>query len=219
MNKLAILNTSILTNSGDFELKDITLHEAIDLVNNNELDSAIGHQSTAEILTTLLGVEIPMNRQMFKQEPGQQALVFKLLSRPEEGKILTKEEIEAIGYKFQLLTMKDWSIGGRTDIAIKKLNHLKEILKNDEAIYSDISERINILEKIRWYEMNTMAVTGGNPYPVKPEEVATISMLENINSDLETITGFIHSYCPEIFKTTQPDKEFIKSWEWAIYTI
>lgn len=102
--KLAILNTSILTTTGAYTLEDITLDQAKELVSTNELDSAVGHQSTAEIMTTLLGVEIPMNRQMFAQQPGQQALVFKLNGRPEEGKILSVEEIERIGYKFQLLS-------------------------------------------------------------------------------------------------------------------
>ena len=103
MEKLAILNTSILTSTGMYELQDITLQEAQQLVQNNEILSAIGHQSTADILTTLLGTTIPMNRIMFEQQEGQKALIFKLLSRPEEGKILTQQEIEQIGYKFQLL--------------------------------------------------------------------------------------------------------------------
>lgn len=102
--KLAVLNTSILTTEGTFTLKDITLEEARNLVTENEILSAVGHQSTADILTTLLETEIPMNRIQFAQETGQKALVFKLNGRPEEGKILTAEEIEAIGYKFQLLT-------------------------------------------------------------------------------------------------------------------
>ena len=101
--KLVILNSSILTTTGIFELKDVSLQEAQRLVKENEILSAVGHQSTAEILTTLLGTEVPMNRIMFEQEQGQMALVFKLLGRPEEGKILTQEEIEAIGYKFQIL--------------------------------------------------------------------------------------------------------------------
>lgn len=101
--KLAILNTSILTTTGKFELKDITLKEAKNLVKENEILSAVGHQSTAEILTTLLETEVPMNRIMFEQETGQKALVFKLNGRPEEVKILTVEDIEEIGYKFQLL--------------------------------------------------------------------------------------------------------------------
>jgi len=102
--KLALLNTSILTTTGRFELKDIILEEARNLVTENEILSAVGHQSTADILTTLLETEVPMNRIMFEQETGQKALVFKLNGRPEEGKILTAEEIHQIGFKFQLLT-------------------------------------------------------------------------------------------------------------------
>lgn len=106
MTKLALLNTSILTTAGTYTLKDITLIQARQIVADNadNLDSAIGHQSTAETMTTLLGADVPVNRQMFTQEVGQQALVFKLNDRPEEGKILTAAEIEAIGYKFQLLS-------------------------------------------------------------------------------------------------------------------
>lgn len=105
MKKLALLNTSILTTAGAYRLIDITLDDARRIVSDHagNLDSAIGHQSAAEIMTTLLGVEVPVNRQMFAQEVGQQALVFKLNGRPEEGKILSSEEIEEIGYKFQVL--------------------------------------------------------------------------------------------------------------------
>ena len=102
--KLAILNTSILTTTGLFELQDITLEQAQQLVQDNEILSAVGHQSTADILTTLLGTEVPMNRILFEQETGQKALVFKLNGRPEEGKILTSDEIHQMGFKFQLLT-------------------------------------------------------------------------------------------------------------------
>lgn len=105
--KLGILNTSILTAAGTYKLEDITLEDAKNLVAENEIDSAVGHVATAEIMTTLLGVEIPVNRQLFTQQPGQSALVFKLNGRPEEGKILTVEEIEQIGYKFQLLKRID----------------------------------------------------------------------------------------------------------------
>ena len=105
MKKLALLNTSILTAAGNYILTDISLDQARQLVTDNagNLDSAIGHASTAEIMTTLLEADIPVNRQMFSQDIGQRALVFKHNGRPEEGKILTTEEIEAIGYKFQLL--------------------------------------------------------------------------------------------------------------------
>lgn len=104
--KLALLNTSILTTAGSYVLTDISLEEARQLIDNNRdgnLDSAIGHQTTAEIMSTLLGADIPVNRQMFCQDAGQSALVFKLNGRPPEGKILTAKEIQEIGYKFQIL--------------------------------------------------------------------------------------------------------------------
>ena len=106
MTKLALLNTSIITTEGEYSLTGISLEDARKLAHVMELDSAIGHASTAQIMTTLLGVDVPVNRQMFAQQVSQQALVFKLNGRPEEGKILTAEEIEAIGYKWQLLVRK-----------------------------------------------------------------------------------------------------------------
>ena len=101
---ITILNTSILTTTGTFRLDDITLGEAKNLVHNNEILSAVGHKSTADILTTLLKKEIPANRIEYVQNTNEKALVFKLNGRPEEGKILTADEIQEIGYKFQLLT-------------------------------------------------------------------------------------------------------------------
>jgi hypothetical protein len=80
MKKLALLNTSILTTAGVYELTDISLEQARQMVADNadNLDSAVGHQATADIMTALLGIDIPVNRQLFLQEIGQQALVFKL---------------------------------------------------------------------------------------------------------------------------------------------
>ncbi|EKU97997.1 protein of unknown function (DUF1874) [Leptolyngbya sp. PCC 7375] len=101
---LAILNTTIATTDGQYSVQTIDLDIARQLVADNELDSAVGHQSTADVMTTLLGTDIPMNRQMFQQQPGQQALVFKLNGRPPEGQILSVEEIEEIGYSFKLMT-------------------------------------------------------------------------------------------------------------------
>lgn len=76
MKKLALLNTSILTTAGAYELTDISLEQARQMVADNadNLDSAVGHQATADIMTALLGIVI-----------------------------LTTADIEAIGYKFQLL--------------------------------------------------------------------------------------------------------------------
>lgn len=105
---IGILNTPILTGEGTYKLSNITLEQAQKLVNENEFISYIGHQATAEIISILLGTEVPMNRGQFKQEIGQKAIIFKLKSRLQEGQVLlTMQEIEKIGYEFQLLERKN----------------------------------------------------------------------------------------------------------------
>ena len=83
-----------------------TLEEAKELIKDKEILSAVGHESTSQILTKLLEREIPLNRIQLKQETKQKAICFKLLGRPEEGKILSLEDIEKIGYELKLLEMK-----------------------------------------------------------------------------------------------------------------
>lgn len=111
--QLAILNTSILTAYGNFEYKAISLEAAKHVVfealeptigPDDGILSAVGHQSTSDILTELLETAIPVNRIQFAQEVGQGAIVFKLKGRAPEGVILSREEIEEIGYEFGLLT-------------------------------------------------------------------------------------------------------------------
>jgi rRNA maturation protein Rpf1 len=102
---ITILNTSILTAEGLYEMSSISLDEAKVLVADG-FESAVGHQSTSEIISELLGVSVPMNRVMYQQAPGDAALVFKLAGRPPEGTILSREEIEATGYSFYLLVRK-----------------------------------------------------------------------------------------------------------------
>lgn len=101
--KLGILNTSIATSDGVYTLRTIDLSEALDLVNGAELDSAVGHAATAEVLSSLLRVNVPVNRQEFAQQVGQKALVFKLNGRIPEGKVLKMDEIEQMGYVLKVL--------------------------------------------------------------------------------------------------------------------
>ena len=101
---ITILNTSIITTHGEYKYEPISLDTAKEMVQNNPFQSAIGHDSTSQIISTLLGVNCPVNRILYKQQIGELALVFKLNGRPSEGKILTVDELEAIGYEWGLLT-------------------------------------------------------------------------------------------------------------------
>jgi hypothetical protein len=101
---VAILNGAIITADGEYSCRTISLEEVKKLIQSSPgIISAVGHQATAEIITDLLDIKVNFNRINF-QEAGQQALIFKLKSRPSEGIILSRAEIEEIGYRFQLLS-------------------------------------------------------------------------------------------------------------------
>jgi len=100
---IALLNGPIVTTNGLYRISDISLEKARELITQNSFLSAIGHAATAEILSELFGVPVQMNRIEFRQQIGQKAIVFKLNQRSPEGCILSKEEIEKIGYTFKLM--------------------------------------------------------------------------------------------------------------------
>jgi len=111
---LVFLNTSIITSPGGYTFSEsIPLSDARLLVRwfledwncnvGDGIESAIGHQATAELLTTLLGAKIEFNRQKFEQRVNQLTLVLKLNDRVPEGVVLSLGDIEKIGYKFHLL--------------------------------------------------------------------------------------------------------------------
>lgn len=69
--------------------------------------SAVGHQATAEIAATLLGRDVPVSREAIAMAAGDAAICVKLRTRAPEGAILTRAEVEAIGYDLVLLTAED----------------------------------------------------------------------------------------------------------------
>lgn len=110
--RLTFLNAPILTAPGSYKYEPITLTAARNLVNDfkesgRTIQSAIGHASTAELMTTMLKFPVENNRINFIQTPGDIALVFKLKQRAPEGVVLTRQEIENIGYELGLLTRID----------------------------------------------------------------------------------------------------------------
>lgn len=101
-----LTNSTFLPCDGTWKMSTITLDFAKELV-NYPFTSAVGHSSTAEVISTLLGVEVPSNRiSLHDLEVDTQFLCFKLKERAPEGKILSKEEIEEIGYEWKLLILQ-----------------------------------------------------------------------------------------------------------------
>ncbi|MEM4217851.1 MAG: DUF1874 domain-containing protein, partial [Candidatus Methanomethylicaceae archaeon] len=64
--------------------------------------SAVGHKSTAEILTSLTGFQIDVNRIAVDLQPGDRAVVCKIKRRLNEGEVLTQIDIN--DFELGLLT-------------------------------------------------------------------------------------------------------------------
>ncbi len=76
------------------ELRQITAEEAKVLMQDKEIVNAVGHQATVDIMNLLLGTNLVMNRIQVKIERNEEAIIFGLLRRLEEGKVLrTVEEL------------------------------------------------------------------------------------------------------------------------------
>lgn len=101
--KLAVLGSTLVTNSGRFEMKEITLEQAIELLNTHEYSSYVGHSSTAHYLSKLTGKKIDVRRKRCSLAVGQQALCFKLVKRLANNEFVTMRKLEHAEYKLFLL--------------------------------------------------------------------------------------------------------------------
>lgn len=101
--KVGIFNGTVATTNGLYRVSDLSVDDAKRILDKHGYISAIGHESTAKIISELMELDIPMNRINFAQEVGQKAVVFKLNRRPKEGSILSREQVEKVGYSFKLM--------------------------------------------------------------------------------------------------------------------
>jgi hypothetical protein len=69
--------------------------------------SVVGHQVTADALSTLLGVKIEVNRAEIKLDIDDILIVFQLRKRLAEGQVLKSiEEIKQVGYDLYVVVPK-----------------------------------------------------------------------------------------------------------------
>ncbi|MEQ1525996.1 MAG: YddF family protein [Gallionella sp.] len=99
-----LLNTPILTSYGEWNFTGPLTVEQAQTHLKNGFQSAIGHEASAQFLSQLLGVEVPMNRIAVTMQAGDTALVLRIKSRLPEGKLLTREEIADIPFELGWLT-------------------------------------------------------------------------------------------------------------------
>lgn len=110
-----LLNSPVLSNWGHFEFEGpIDLAQARAAIPTDYV-SAIGHHTTADMLSQLLQINVPMNRAKIVMHTGDVALVFRLKQRPPEGVVLDQEQLDSIGYEFGLLRCHSALAGSATN--------------------------------------------------------------------------------------------------------
>jgi len=104
MGKLYLLNAPIMPNEGVYIYNTLSKEKFIEAFNRNreyyEVVSAIGHQSTADLLSKILNYKVEMNRINIEFKDGDMALVIKVKTRLPEGHILTDEELEKVEIEY-----------------------------------------------------------------------------------------------------------------------
>lgn len=88
---------------GTWQVQPLTLEDARIIAQELDFVSAVGHASTAEVMTSLLEVGVYMNRLNIQPKHGDYFICFKLDSRPPEGAILDRETLEGLGYSFVIM--------------------------------------------------------------------------------------------------------------------
>jgi hypothetical protein len=89
------------------EIKKISVEEVKKILDSAQnIVSAVGHISTATVLSYLLGREINANRISITLEDSNTILVvFQLRCRLEEGRILSEKEICELPYEFFIVRL------------------------------------------------------------------------------------------------------------------
>lgn len=81
--------------------------EARAIIADGGWESAVGHEATAQALSTWAGVEIAFARRTLVLQPGDRLLVAALKGvRLEEGRILSLAEVEARGWAWLLVEVE-----------------------------------------------------------------------------------------------------------------
>jgi hypothetical protein len=108
--KIIISNSfslNMIETPNTIKVEEISAEETKKILSNTNWKSVVGHESTAQILTQILGLPVPMNRQAIKLSKEDILVVFQLLERLPEGKVLSEEELKTIPYKFLKISISE----------------------------------------------------------------------------------------------------------------
>jgi hypothetical protein len=88
-------------------MRRATIEEVKELLRTATWESAVGHESTALLLTKIIGIEVPMRRVAVNVKPGDTVVHFALKTRLPEGRVLSEEELRQIDYYFVISEVYD----------------------------------------------------------------------------------------------------------------
>lgn len=102
---LLLLSSPRVTAPGRYDVDMVNWDRAAEVAQEaSSIDSAIGHEATAEAVARILGVQVgPSNRREVKQQPGQVALAAVPGQRLPEGRVLSLDELAETGLVFWLM--------------------------------------------------------------------------------------------------------------------
>ena len=85
-----------------------SLEDVREILSQFPFMSIIGHEGNAQLLSDLLGVEVPVNRETFTLTSEDTLLVgMPSGGRLPEGKVLSKEELEALQLDWFIVQLED----------------------------------------------------------------------------------------------------------------
>jgi len=93
-------SVGMLDGDAILRVKKVSIEKAREILTHNDFVSAVGHESTAKVMSELLQINIPFNRIQIRLNRGDRLLLFQLLERLPEGAVLSKEEVMRIPHQF-----------------------------------------------------------------------------------------------------------------------
>lgn len=134
MTTIYLFNTSIAPTPGlVYHLRSVSAEQArMDLHSHDAaggtIVSAIGHESTAQAMSTILGYPVEVNRINAQMQPGDKAIILRIRGRLPEGQILDAAALDAIGFDFQIMTAESPEPAERV---FRKMLHLELLATPD----------------------------------------------------------------------------------------